>query len=299
MKLFTKRGMAVGLVAGAMSVAALALPSGAAATTTVAGPPGCVATISSDGHSATVKCAGITNHGAAYQVTAKTCSVSGCSTIGSGTTLVAYGTTVKLSGGSGYIASNSFVYKWGNATNSPNTQWCSFTALGGKVAWCDMQASIRDWSDRGIPYNESSGDTTWNWYHDRLYRPDCGGLADMAWHMGKTSSGVDISPNTNTIKNYSKSVTLSYGAAGTHVTAGDVLIDYLDPAGKNPGHAVVFAGWDANHVTFSVWSFGDGYMGPSHLFTGERFGSGSIGGWPATHYKNGYRYNNATGTSWG
>lgn len=292
MALFTRRRMAAAVAAITMTSVLLALPTGAAATTVSGTPTGCSATISTDGHTSTVKCAGLAYHGKAYRVTANTCSTSGCSSIGSG--MVAYGTTVTLNGGGGFIASNSFAFKWANATTSPSTQWCSFTKVGGKVAWCDMQASIQYWAGTVQPlYDESGGTHPDNWYHDQQYRPDCSGTVSMSWHSNTSGTNHGYWTGTLDDTNVSHAVKFSYGTTSAYVQPGDTLDDITD------GHAVIFAGWDSDHVHFKVWSFG---IPGTHLTNADLLDkqpdSNGVGYEPKANYK-AYRYVNATGTIWG
>jgi hypothetical protein len=282
MQRLKRLAMAV-LFTAATSITIVAALPGAASAATV---PGCAApSVSTDGHTLTVKCSGIKYHGTQYKITAKVCSVSPtCPTVGSNP--VAYGTTAKISGGSGYPQASTVAISWMNGSSA-----CAFTTRGGDVAWCDMQASINYWAGLSpqITYCEGCNYTQ-NWYHDTSYFADCSGLVSMAWHLTSDQ-------NTGTLGGFGTPVSQSYGTTKSYVQKGDAMNN------ASEGHAVIFAGWALDHKHFSVWSFGDGTMSSKHLFTGQpKWGSPSEGGaagWLiAGHYQKNYvalRYDNKSG----
>jgi hypothetical protein len=248
-------------------------------------PPGCSApVVGASNSSISVHC-NSTGRGSRFQIRVQECTTANCGNFYSA--WANYGGTAKVTAPStaGVIPGSLVIY-WASATGTG----CAFTQLGGTISWCDMQANIQNWANRGIVYCETCGDSVSDWYKDRNYRPDCSGLVSMAWHIS-----VSPTPYTGNIENYAHAVTWAYNATSlSYIRPGDLLNDVSD------GHAVMFAGWASDHVHFSVWSFGNGTMSNGHLFTNQPYVSGStqmVAGWPKAHYA-AFRYNHATGTTY-
>ncbi|SNS28358.1 Repeat domain-containing protein, partial [Streptosporangium subroseum] len=159
------------------------------------------------------------------------------------------------------------------------------SAVDGQITQSEVIARAWDWVNRR-PYikYDSSGRTSYPDAAGKQYRPDCSGAVSMAWHVG-------TSYNTSTLPSAPKVRLIAADpSSSTDLRTGDLLNVVNGPNGEH--HAVLFDQWEADHVHFSVFSFGggsDGSTPPQHE-TGRTF-SGSVGGHPGSIYS-AYRYDN-------
>ncbi len=155
--------------------------------------------------------------------------------------------------------------------------------VGGHITQSEVIARAWDWVNRR-PYikYDSSGNTSAPDAQGRPYRPDCSGAVSMAWHLARSLTTATLPGSSVLIS--------SHPSSGTDLRPGDLLNVDNGPNGEH--HAVLFDHWEADHVHFSVFSFGggsDGNSPPQHE-TGRTF-SGTVGGHPGSIYK-AYRYSN-------
>lgn len=279
------RRIGTAVVVAALTLVVSTVVKGTTASAAIV-PSGCKILTKPAPNVVPVKCAGVAYHGSEFRILATSCSSNGlCKNEFS--PAVNYGGTASVSGPYP-ISTSSVIVQW-HDTSSGGTGWCEFTKPGGTVTWCDMQASIEYWAKSRQPYYDESGAThPYNWYHDEEYRPDCSGMVSMAWHV-VTSASNNWGYWTGNIESVASAVTWSYSTSLSHIQPGDLLND------KSDGHAVLFAGWDSDHVHFKVWSFGAGQMTTGNLFDHQPDSRGDVAGWPKGHY-HAFRYDNATGT---
>src|SRR5262245_61516826 len=105
------------------------------------------------------------------------------------------------------------------------------STIGGQISRSEVLTRAQDWNNRNVQYctydqttcaNEG---TPWAWDidHTRLYRPDCSGFVDMAWHLG-------ADPNTAGLPSSAYTTQISKA----DLQLGDILDDVPD------GHVVLF-----------------------------------------------------------
>jgi hypothetical protein len=168
--------------------------------------------------------------------------------------------------------------------NAPQAQAAS--SVGGTIARSEVIARAQDWLNRNPPlkYNESRAASTLVYDVDgaHKYGPDCSGMVSMAWHLNPGSSG---GLNTESLP-----------SVATRIDKNDLKPgDMLDDVGD--GHAILFVGWESDHVHFSYYSFGGN---PMLAYTHASFSDAKFASWPVSHYVP-YQYKNivddAPGTS--
>src|SRR5206468_2024390 len=119
--------------------------------------------------------------------------------------------------------------------------------------------------------------SAWDIDGSRLYRTDCSGLVDNAWHLNSD-------PDTDALGSGSYSTPI----AGSDLKPGDIL-DYLD-GDHAQHHVILFEAWESDHVHFSYLSFGSTPMREgTHATLANGDGSGYLSGHPAGGYRP-YRY---------
>ncbi|GAA4830317.1 hypothetical protein [Kitasatospora terrestris] len=127
---------------------------------------------------------------------------------------------------SGAIATTTFTATAAHAASS----------VGGQITRSEVIARAQYWYGQNLIYDQggSAPDSS-----GTMYRTDCGGYVDMAWHLAGGSNG----PNTDGLVAYSTEI------ARSDLKPGDIL--------DSPAHVVLFDHWDdSNHTTFSYYSFG-------------------------------------------
>jgi len=146
----------------------------------------------------------------------------------------------------------------------PGTEQTAYAAdsAGKKISRSEVIARAQYWVFKGLSY--SSGSTYRDPDGDHSYRTDCSGFVDMAWHLGGQ-------PNTGALPGYSGVSQISRSS----LRKGDILNNASD------GHVILFGGWAADDEHFTYYTFG---ATPPHKVTGASFGSGSLDGWPTSHY---------------
>ncbi|MDI1464759.1 hypothetical protein QEZ54_27690 [Catellatospora sp. KI3] len=119
----------------------------------------------------------------------------------------------------------------------------AISGLDTYIARSEVVSRAQTWIDRAIsPYVQA--ERTYGPGEDRLYRNDCSGLVDMAWH-------ISTAENTGSLENITKSI----GAA--ELRPGDALNN------KAEGHVILFKRWiDYSSGKFEYFAFGSA---PAHI----------------------------------
>ncbi|MFK0194923.1 hypothetical protein [Kitasatospora sp. NPDC090308] len=141
------------------------------------------------------------------------------------------------------------------------------SSVGGQITRSEIIQRAQYWYGKTIAYDQGSS------YPDssgRLYRTDCGGYVDMAWHLadGPNTEGLTSSTYTTSIPR-------------SDLKPGDILDSKYD-------HVILFEKWDdAAHTTFSYYSFGST---PVKHRTGISINAAYFDSHPNGDYQ-AYRYN--------
>ncbi|MEU8331547.1 hypothetical protein [Micromonospora sp. NPDC048839] len=148
------------------------------------------------------------------------------------------------------------------------------SSIGGQITRSEVLARAGNWyarrNDSDMTYSMSA--YTWDGPHSRMYRRDCGGMVDMAWHL-------DADPNTQGLM----SSTYTYSISRNQLKPGDLLDDVSDSESGYPYHAILFGGWEnSQKSSFWYYSFGDT---PMALVRGASFSDSTLSGHPTSEYQ--------------
>ena len=148
------------------------------------------------------------------------------------------------------------------------------SSIGGTITRSEVIARATNWYNRrfdsDMTYSMSS--YTWDGPHTRMYRRDCSGFVDMAWHLGSD-------PNTQGLDD----ATYTYPISRSELKPGDLLDDTIDNDPGYPFHAILFGGWEnAAKTRFWYYSFGGT---PIDKVTGASFSWATLSGHATSQYK--------------
>ncbi|MER7773227.1 hypothetical protein, partial [Kitasatospora sp. NPDC096140] len=141
------------------------------------------------------------------------------------------------------------------------------SSVGGQITRSEILQRAQYWYGKAITYDQGG------YYADssgRMYRTDCGGYVDMAWHLAD-------GPNTLGLSNPAYTTQIQR----SDLKPGDILDSKYD-------HVILFEKWDdAAHTTFSYYSFGST---PVKHRTGISINAAYFDSHPNGDYQ-AYRYN--------
>ncbi|MBB5867456.1 hypothetical protein F4553_000835 [Allocatelliglobosispora scoriae] len=177
------------------------------------------------------------------------------------------------------IAAAAFGIVGGAASSMTATPQAAHAAssLGGQISRQEILDRAAHWlSTNPVTYNPNATDK-WDVGNTRMYRRDCSGLIDMAWHLNADPNSVGLGTST-----YANPV------AKQDLKAGDILT----VGGSGPsGHVVLFARWAPAYPTFEYYSFGSNDV----KYRTASLTSGTIDSWTATNYS-AFGYKNVVDT---
>ena len=132
--------------------------------------------------------------------------------------------------------------------------------VGGRITQSEVIARAEYWLNKGIQYNQQGS------YPDssgRRYRTDCSGYVSMALHLTDSpSSGMMLTDSR------------FRPVSRAELKIGDVL--------TFSEHVILFAGYDADRVHFTYYTFGST---PVRKVTGATFNSSTLDGHPTSSYQ--------------
>jgi hypothetical protein len=167
----------------------------------------------------------------------------------------------------------------------------------GQIAAAEVMQRAQNWFSRNYTdpmlYNASRAPST---YHSdpegsHLYAPDCSAFVSMTLHLTSSNGGLNTSGLAKPEWEINKA----------NLQPGDYLVVLTTIGTVQHHHAILFEGWQPDHIRFSYWSFGsnyvhhhDGSSATNHGSYGSIDANATIDSHPSWAYK-AYHYPNMTG----